>query len=194
MRRLMFVVTLIAACGGRVAPESTNGASAAGPPETAAPAGTGAAEPRLAPRPFTAEQIRKAMPAGTEIRYRIEEQGRPPVLVHSRVTAADAASMTMESRVLAEDGSLLAEEPPRTTKWVDLLEHANFPADRTVQSRGTVEVPAGKFETLDYVVTETAKGTVSTFRFAPSLPGPPVSLEVKKDGTVVQRMVLLSRQ
>jgi len=193
MRTLVFALSLISACGGGAAPASS--------PQPTTPAANGAvtsapaAEPGLAPRPFTAEQIRTAMPAGTEMRYRVEEADKPAVVVHSKVTAADAATMTMVSRVLAEDGSVIAEEPARTTPWPELMKHASFPADRTVRTKGHVEVPAGAFETLDYVVTETAGGatTISTFRFAPALPGPPVSLVVEKDGAVVQRMVLLSR-
>jgi hypothetical protein len=197
MRALTLLLSWMTACGGGApAPASPTRAAAADPAAADPTADPAAAEPGLAPRPFTAAQIRTAMPAGTEIRYRVEEQGKPAVVVHSKVTAADAASMTMVSRVLGDDGSVIAEEPARTTRWDDLLKHASFPADRTTRTRGKVDVPAGTFETIDYVVTETASGakTISTFRFAPALPGPPVSLVVEKDGTVVQRMTLLSRK
>ncbi|HTE54448.1 MAG TPA: hypothetical protein VK698_26525 [Kofleriaceae bacterium] len=199
MRTVLLALSLVVACGGgggggapATATAPTADAVSGAAPAAAAPA----AEPGLAPRPFTAEQIRVAMPVGTEIRYRLEETGKPAVIVHSKVTVADAAAMTMVSRVLAEDGSVLSEEPARTTRWDDLLKHASFPADHTKRSQGKVEVPAGTFETLDYVVTESANGatTVTTFRFATALPGPPVSLVVEKGGAVVQRMTLLSRK
>jgi len=190
MRTLTIALSLLTltACG------SSPPASTAKKPAAAA-SGGGLAEPRLAPRPFTAEQIREAMPAGTEIRYRLEQPGKPAIIVHSVVTAADEATMTMVTRMLGEDGSVVSEDPAQTHRWDDLVKHADFPAENTQQSRGKVEVPAGTYETIDYVVTETVDGAkkVSTFRFATELPGPPVLLTVEQGGAVVQRMTLLSR-
>ncbi|HYU15850.1 MAG TPA: hypothetical protein VEL05_07260 [Candidatus Acidoferrum sp.] len=156
---------------------------------------TAAAEPGIAPRPFTAEQIRAAMPVGTEIRFRVEESGKPVTILQWRVTAADEATMTMTARMLGEDGAVLAEEPATPTRWDELVGHATFPADRTTRTQGTVDLPAGRFDTIDYTVSETqgASKTVSAFHFARSLPGPPVLIVVEKDGTEVRRMTLLSR-
>ncbi len=167
---------------------SCGGSAPATPAAPAAPAGgENTAAPAIAPRPFTAEQIRAAMPAGTEIRFRVEESGKAPVVLHWRVTAADEATMTLVSRILGEDGAVIAEEPAQSSRWQELVEHATFPAARTARSEGSVEVPAGRFDTIDYVVTDEKDGskTVSTFRFARQLPGPPVSAhrrEGRRDG------------
>src|SRR5688572_8117062 len=77
-------------------------------------------EPGIAPRPYTAEQIRDSMPAGTELRYRLEEQGKPPVILVMKVTAADAKAGTMVSSILAEDGSVVGEPRESTSEWTAL--------------------------------------------------------------------------
>lgn len=182
--RAAILLVLLSACGG--SPPAASSAPAPAP----APAG-----PKLAPRPFTADQIRDAMPAGTEIRFRLEEAGKPAVIMHWKVTASDAATMTLAATILGEDGSIVAPEQSETSRWDELVEHASFPADLTVRSEGSVEVPAGTFDSIDYVVTETKDGstTVSTFKFARQLAGPPVLLSVDKDGTNVRRMTLIER-
>jgi hypothetical protein len=53
-------------------------------------------------------------------------------------------------------------------------------------------VPAGHFDTWKYVVTE-PDGTVTTYQFARTLPGPPVRMEVRSSDTVVFSMELVSR-
>jgi len=135
------------------------------------------------------------MPAGTEIRFRVEEAGKAPVVLHWRVTAADQTTMTLVSRILGEDGAVIAQEPAQASRWDELMKHATFPAERTARSDGSVEVPAGVFDTIDYVVTDEkdSSKTVSTFRFARQLPGPPVSLTVEKDGAMVRKMILIER-
>jgi hypothetical protein len=166
-------------------PARTPGGAA---PATAATAAT-------APVPFTAAQIRDAMALGTEIKVRVEELGKPTVLLHWRVTAADATTMTMSASTLKEDGSVLADKGTQSTPWETLVKHATFPAAETVHTTGSVTVPAGTFETLDYTVTQIKGGatTVSFYRFAKTLPGPPVFVEVKKDGVTVRKMTLLAR-
>lgn len=175
---------------------SCGGSPSATPAAPAAPAaGENTAAPAIAPRPFTAEQIRAAMPAGTQITFHMEESGKPPVVLHWTVTAADEATMTLVSRVVGINGNVIAEEPAQSTPWQQLAEHATFPAARTARSEGSVQVPAGRFDTIDYVVTDEKDGskTVSTFRFAKQLPGPPVMLTVEKDGVTVRRMTLVER-
>jgi hypothetical protein len=167
------------------------GASSTSAPSPAAP------EPGLAPRPFTAEQIRDAMPEGTEMRYRLEEPGQPPVVLVMRVTAADEKTGTIASEVLAEDGTVVKPAETKTSEWTALVKHASFPAAATTVGESTVETPAGSFPSIDYVVRSTSEdgaAVVTTYRFARALPGPPVSLVREKGGVVVSRMVLLSRR
>ncbi len=158
-----------------------------------APAPPPAAEAGLAPRPFTADQIRAAMPVGTDVKFRVEEQGQPPGVLHWRVTAADAETMTMSVELLDNEDHLVSNEGSKTNRWDALVKHASFPADATRRGESTVTVPAGTFACLDYVVRG-AGGMVTTYRFAKELPGPPVLLVVEKDGLVVRTMTLLSRK
>jgi hypothetical protein len=190
MRAATPILLLLISCGG---------SAPATPATPAAPAasagGENTAPAAIAPRPFTAEQIRAAMPAGTQITFHMEESGKPPVVLHWRVTAADEATMTLVSSVVGINGNVIAEEPAQSTPWQELAEHSSFPAARTARSEGSVQVPAGRFDTIDYVVTDEQDGskTVSTFRFAKQLPGPPVLLTVEKDGVTVRRMTLIQR-
>jgi len=55
----------------------------------------------------------------------------------------------------------------------------------------SVDVPAGHFETTEYVVRD--GDVVSTFHFDKRRAGPPISLVVEKGGQVTRRMTLLSR-
>src|SRR5262245_13962310 len=103
MRGAALLVLAIAACGG---------------------AHRAAAEPGIAPRPFTAEELRRGLPVGTDIRYRIEEIDKPPVILHWHVVAADATTCTMASQVLSEDGKVLSDEGAKTNAFADLVKHA----------------------------------------------------------------------
>jgi hypothetical protein len=146
----------------------------------------------IAPRPFTAEQIRDAMPAGAEIRYRWEKDGQPPTVSLWTVTASDAGACTIRSETFAEDGTPAADAKSGTSRWTELMEHATFPADATTRTETAVEVPAGRFDAWLYEVRRAGK--VERFYFAKSLPGPPVLLVVEQDGRPVLRMSLLSRK
>lgn len=197
MSRLARVLPLLllatSACAS-APPAASSGPAATPPAAPVAPAATAASD--VAPKPFTAEQIRAAMPVGHEVRFRVEKAGAPPLVMQWNVIAADAASMTMTTRLFAEDGTLVADEGQETHRWDALVEHAAFPAAATVRSEGPVEVPAGKFAGMTYVVRGEEGGapTVTTYVFARELPGPPVSMVVEAGGAVVMRMTLLSRK
>lgn len=134
---------------------------------TAKPAGGPAGEPDLAPRPFTAEQIRDGMPVGTELRYRLEETGKPTTIMVMKVTAATRAPAP-------------SPRPPRATTRV---------------TKATVDTPAGSVPSVDYEVRSIIDGAeaVTLYRFAASLPGPPVVLTREQGGAVVSRMTLIAR-
>ena len=156
----------------------------------AAPATPVAAKSDIAPRPFTADEIRDGMPVGHELRYRIEEPGKPVAILRMRVVAADAASVTIASDMLDEQGNVVADQGKQTSQWTALLAHATWPADKTTRTEATVSTPAGDFPSIDYVVRKD-DGSVTTYRFAKTLPGPPVWMATEKDGTAGQRMVLI---
>jgi hypothetical protein len=150
--------------------------------------------PATLPPPFTAAELRAGIPAGTEITLRVANAGAAPVITQRVFVAADERGCTIQSRVLAEDGSLVRDDGTATTTWEELESHAHFPAARTRRSESSVEVPAGRFATwLFEVLPDDPAGPTRRFHFAPELPGPPVSMEVVQGDTVVMTMELVSR-
>ena len=197
---LCLAILELAACGGAPppaplaapAPAPAAVAPVARPPDWLSPA-----EPGIAPRPFTAARLREGMPVGLELRYRMEEPGKPPQLMVMKVTASGAETGTIVTTLHAEDGTLQKDLGASTARWDALVRHATFPEPATEVRALTVECPAGSFPGVEYVVRSTdAKDgapVVTTYRFARDAPGPPVVLIKEKDGKLVNRMTLLSR-
>src|SRR5215470_12662112 len=107
-------------------------------------------EAGLAPRPFTIEQIRAALPEGTDLRMRVEEQGKPPAVLHWRVTRSDDTGLTIASEVLDNEDHLIANEGTKTSRWDELLQHSSFPEAKTKRHEGMIQVPAGEYHSIDY--------------------------------------------
>lgn len=159
-------------------------------PFTALPDGT-------APRPFSAEQIRDAMPVGHRIRVRQEQDRAPTIEEEWVVTAADAQGCTIATKVFDVEGNLIRDGGTETGAWSKLREHAAFPAAATEISTGTIELPMGTFETRVYRVTMPAGDgapAVLTLHFAVSLPGPPVLMVAERAGVQVSRMTMIERR
>lgn len=161
-------------------------------PVVPSPTETAAAAQAMARTPYTAAQIRDAMPVGTVIVYRRAEAGKDPYLNRMTVVAADEASGTIADAVVDAQGTVLSEEAPATMQWEELRKHAEFPVAALQTSDDAVDVPAGHFDTWKYVVTE-PDGTVTTYQFARTLPGPPVWMEIRAGEMVAFSMELVSR-
>ncbi|MCC6555613.1 MAG: hypothetical protein IT372_21840 [Polyangiaceae bacterium] len=192
--RPVLLLVLLALLAGCASPPPASAPAPAPAPASAAASPAAAAH---APRPFTAEQIRAAMPAGHRIRYRMEAAGEPATVELWEVVAADAEQMTMSSKVHSEDGKLLKDEGNDTSSWTALVEHATFPAAATTIREADVEVPAGKYPAIIYEVRERGDGgveIVKRFHFAKTMPGPPVLLTIETGGKVVRSMTLLERR
>ena len=182
LRTFAAAVLAVAACGPAVPP----------PAQTAQPPAGSAQQPQeaVAPQPFTPQEIAAAMPPGSVIRYRFEPQGQGVHEEEWTVTAADARTITMATKTTKPDGSV-ENIPAETSTWEELANHGAFPQSITQISDGEITVPAGTFKTKVYVVTK--DDAVTRFHFAPSLPGPPVLLEMDKGGQRILTMTLLSR-
>ncbi|MEZ4322960.1 MAG: hypothetical protein R3F61_36175 [Myxococcota bacterium] len=133
--------------------------------------------------PFTAEQIRDAMPAGQVVRWRYDI-GPNTTTVEWRVRAADATSMTLESR------------PPGSvdvSTWEALRDHGVFPAASTTLEVGVpLTTGLGDLITRKYVVTDGSE--VKTYWFADAYPGPPVQHDVSVDGRRTFHMEQIARE
>jgi hypothetical protein len=150
----------------------------------------------IAPRPFTSDEIRAAMPVGERLRFRIVMAGKPPTEEEWTVTAANADGCTIRSMTYDPNGTLLEDQGEATSKWTELEAHATFPARSTQRSEGEIEVPAGRYPAWLYTVTEPgANGDmeVRSYAFAKTLPGPPVRFTVRHKDDEVFSMTLLSR-
>lgn len=185
VQRALVLIALTLGCGS----SSAAPAPAAAPAEAAAPAAES-----WAPRPFGADALRGAMTVGTEIRYRIEAAGKPTVIEHWTVTAADSDGCTIRSRTLSEDGAKVLGEQTGTSRWTELEQHASFPAELTSRTGSSIEVAAGKFDTWLYEVRPGKPGEpTKRLHFARTLPGPPVWMELTADGQAIMKMELVSR-
>jgi len=153
-----------------------------------------AAPVALAPRPFTAEQIAEHMPVGKWRRYLMEPQGEPGFEELSTVLLCQGAGMTMESRAFELDGTARGEPQRLTANWVDLRDHASWPAEATVIHETQLALPSGTFDCWRYTVTAEVEGVsvVSRFYFSKAHPGAPVRYEEVRDGVRVFRMSLLA--
>jgi hypothetical protein len=135
------------------------------------------------PTPFTAAQIRDASRPGREIRARVARAGEPPVVRAFRFIGGEADFGDRDVWMETPEGQRLTEPERDRSTWRALQEHASMPADRTVISEETFEIPAGRFEGWRY--TRTDEGGVSVFWFARSEPGMPLRYEQRVGDEVV---------
>lgn len=167
-------------------------------PKVDTPVASGTAQSAgTAPTPYTAEQIRDAMPVGTHIRYAITGGGAPPMVMDWTVTGHTDTQMTMRTLIQDAAGATVDDQGDATHGWEELRLHGAFPAAKTARSESTTTVGAGTWPTLVYVVQDvTEEGTpvTATYHFAKDMAGPPILMIVTAaDGSVIQRMELLSR-
>src|SRR5262249_4150975 len=94
-----------------------------------------------------------------------------------------------ESKTIDAQGTVV-ESKTAHHSWEELRKHAEFPAAATTLDDATTTTPAGTFACKRYVVRDGDE--VSTFYFAPSLPGPPVLFFTDKNGTRVMTSTMIS--
>ncbi|MEE4272296.1 MAG: hypothetical protein V2I67_11510 [Thermoanaerobaculales bacterium] len=179
MKKIGLAVVLVSvmACGaGVVVPEETT--PEAQPQEAHLPTG-------ILERPFTADEIREEWREGLEIRIRnwsVEDE----VFEIWNVVGADEDGCDIQSVTLGADGSPAGEPALHRSGWVELRDHASFPADRATRERASRTTGLGVLDGWLYTVPDPASGRVSEFFFADSLPGAPVFVRVTLDGELVQ--------
>ncbi len=192
--RFLPLLVLLAACSSEPAPP---------PPAEPAPHAVSMLTPPEAPRvpdflppPFTAEQIRDAMPVGTTLRFERKAPDGSGFQTWT-VTGTTETHATISFQPEAADGSSIGQPAVRTSAWTDLRDHAKFDASKTVASEQPVSAGPGAGPGRRYVLTEPTKGgdVVSVLDFALTLPGPPIRMTVNApDGSLDHEMVLLDRR
>ena len=141
------------------------------------------------PTPFTADEIRDGCRPGRELRMRIERAGQDPIIRVVRYLVGDETTAIQETWEESVDGVTLREPEVHREMWLDLQDHASFPADSTVVADETIEIPAGTFACLRY--TQTVDDGTRTFWFAKDLPGQPVHWVIRAGGEAVVTVTLL---
>ena len=148
----------------------------------------------MAPTPYTAEELRASNPPGTLYRYKVEVAGQP-VRIHEMEFASGSSVQTAEvkNRLLDETGREVEPSKVQNTAWEDLRRHAQFPKDALTVERGSIEVPAGRFETDVYTVRG-PNGETMRYYFAKSYAGPPVLFYQERRGIRGMTTTLLERK
>lgn len=145
---------------------------------------TTSAEPAILERPFTADQIRDGMPEGLVITWR-KDSGHGVSMERWTVVASDDDGCEIEYLSLDGSAAALGEPERRSAGWIELRDHANFPADSSTREEISRETPLGTLDGWLYTVRDDAGGTVTEFFFARSLPGAPVSIRVHRGDQLI---------
>jgi hypothetical protein len=143
--------------------------------------------------PYPADQIRDATQVGRRYVFRFEAAGQPTQVHTIEFVEVSERGCTMRRTVADAQGRSQGEPIESHATWLELEGHAHYPAADTTVEEAELEVPAGVFSCLLYVVEETQGGIESESRyyFARDLPGPPVKVVVSSADEVVFTMTLI---
>lgn len=133
-------------------------------------------------QPFTAEQIRDEWVPGLRLLMRrtTPEETR---IERWTVITADEVGADIEYAIIADDGSVVGQPSLELSTWIELRDHASFPADHTTREWVARTTQLGEFEGWLYRVT--GDGTVQEFFFVPEIPGAPVEMRILEGDTTV---------
>jgi hypothetical protein len=189
---------LLLGCDATSVPEDGDSPQATGTPAASPEAGGspvvgGTDDPSLLPPPFTADQIRDEWVAGLTLVMRTDSR-EGGALERWTVVAADAEGADIQFQQIDAAGSALGEPRVGRSSWVELRDHANFPADRATREEATRDTALGELDGWLYLVPDEAAGTVQEFFFARSLPGAPVQMRVLQDGKPIMTLAQIERE
>jgi hypothetical protein len=152
----------------------------------------GAAETESLPHPFSADEIRDEWMVGFRLKLRRVMQGTESV-ERWTVVSADPDVVEIESAALDGDGNVLGQASLARSTWVELRDHATFPAARAEREEATRDTELGTLDGWVYTVQEDDDGTVSEFFFAKDLPGAPVEMRTTRGDELMMELVQLER-
>jgi hypothetical protein len=142
-----------------------------------------------APTPFTAAEIRRGCPAGRCMRLRVAADGAEPYERTIRFTEADEDGAVQEFQRRTADDAPDGEAVVHRSTWLELQEHASFPAELATIEPAELVLPFGRFDCQLYTV-RTDVG-LDRFWFARDLPGMPARYESLRDDRVVASTVMI---
>lgn len=181
-------------CDAGPAPEAT---APAPPVETAevavAPEDLDPDNPQILRRPFTVEQIRDEWQPGLTILMQTQApQGG--ALERWVVLTADESAAEIEFTQVDQDGKPAGDPRVARSTWIELRNHATFPAASASREETTLETALGELEGWLYRVRDDNAGTVTEYFFARSLPGAPVMMRVLNNGQPVMQLAQIERK
>jgi hypothetical protein len=174
---VLLAAVAVAACGG--------GPGTAGDGESEKPPEKPDAVATLLDHPFSAEQIRDEWVVGFTLKVR---RWTPDAEAFEAwtVVGADGDGVDIESVVLDAGGNPVTDPTVQHSTWVQLRDHASFPADRATRETVTRVTPLGELSGWLYAVGDPSGQAVTEFFFAEDLPGAPVTVHVIKGGELAE--------
>ena len=190
---VLFLILMIAGCGGtdRVETSSAVTVQPEGPSSDRMANALDPEDPTLLARPFTAEEIRDEWVEGFQLTIRRSGPDGEGI-ERWTVVAADSDGAEIEYTTLDENGKVEGEPPVRRSEWVELRDHAAFPAEGATREWVSRTTALGDHEGWLYRVPDES-GTVSEFFFVPALPGAPVEMRVLDGEVTVISLIQLGR-
>jgi len=138
----------------------------------------------LLDRPFTAEQIRDEWVEGFRLKIR-HWTPESEFFEEWTVVIADDEGVEIETFVFDGEGAVASEPSTQRSTWVQLRDHASFPADRATREAVTRGTSLGELDGWLYTVGDPTGETVTEFFFAENLPGAPVTMYTTTNGELV---------
>jgi hypothetical protein len=181
---ILFLMTL--GCGGGEGPGDSPGTGdALDAAATTAPVpDLEPDDPSLVKRPFTADEIRNEWVPGFRLLIR-RTTSEGASVERWTVLSADDEGAEIEYATLDEDNDV-TESAVRRANWVELRDHASFPAATATREWVTRSTGLGTYDGWLYRVPGDG-GAVEEYFFVPSLPGAPVQMKiVNGDHTVFE--------
>ena len=170
---VLLAVLTVVACGG--------GFETAGDDGSEKPPVRTDAVATLLEHPFSAEQIRDEWVVGFKLKVR-RWTPEAEAFEEWAVVGADDDGVDIESVVLDASGQPISEPTVQRSTWVQLRDHASFPADRATREAVTRDTALGELSGWLYAVGDPSGEAVTEFFFAEDLPGAPVTVHVIKGG------------
>lgn len=141
-------------------------------------------EPAILECPFTAEEIRSEWVPGLRLLLR-RTTADGSVVEKWTVLAADEEGVDIESVVVANDLNAEGEPSVNRSTWIELRDHASFPAASATREWVTQSTLLGELDGWLYRVYDEEQGSTQEFFFAASLPGAPVQMRILQGETTV---------
>ncbi|MEM9386081.1 MAG: hypothetical protein AAGA68_13530 [Pseudomonadota bacterium] len=133
--------------------------------------------------PFSAAQLRRAMPVGLKVVMQVDSPIAGKFTRQMAVEQSSAQTVSMRETTLEEAFRNAMPSGTVNASWEELRDHACFPAAQTKRSRITANTAFGELSAWRYQFDQDGVRLVLTF--ADALPGLPVSYERYESGILV---------